>query len=183
LARCLRYGRSIFRVFSYFSCGMKKQLKAYLSFTRTEWMGLVFLCSLLFIFIIIRATMPFWVRPIVNKDREAKLVAAWEIFKRSQPPATNDTAGQGKNDYQDAYDDNRSPLPNIINLNTADSATLVRLKGIGPVTAAKIIAYRNKNGPFSSVSQLLEVHHFPSATFDILKKHLCVDTAGTAIKK
>jgi len=121
--------------------------------------------------------MPLWVRPTTDTDKEKKLIAAWEKFKRANPSMT-DSAKTEKNDYQDAFDENKAPLPNIIDINIADSATLVRLKGIGPVTAGKIIERRNKKGPFTNINQLLEIRHFPEATFELLKKHLVVDSSS-----
>lgn len=45
-----------------------------------------------------------------------------------------------------------------INLNTADMAVLQReLFGIGEAKAKAIVAYREENGPFASVDELLEV--------------------------
>ena len=45
-----------------------------------------------------------------------------------------------------------------INLNTADEATLQReLSGVGAVKAKAIVAYREANGDFTSVDELLEV--------------------------
>ena len=150
---------------------MREIFKSYTSFTRTERLGILALCSLLVILISVKATMYLWVHPKVDEEQDKKLVAAWEVFKRSQPVA--DSTGGGKKDYQDAYDENTTPLPEIINLNTADSATLVRLKGIGPVTAGKIVARRNKQ-PFTSVEQLSDVGSFSDATLAMLKKHLTV---------
>ena len=117
--------------------------------------------------------MHLWVHTPDDSESQKKLVAAWETFKRSQPvQKTKDVSNN--NDYADASDDNPEPLPNIINLNTADSATLVRLKGIGPATARKIVTRRKNKGLFTSVDQLLEVSSMPTATFEILKKHLTV---------
>lgn len=45
----------------------------------------------------------------------------------------------------------------LINLNTADSATLQQLPGIGPAIAGRIINWRAANGAFRSVSELQEV--------------------------
>ena len=45
----------------------------------------------------------------------------------------------------------------LINLNTATEAELDELPGVGPVTAAAIIAWRTTNGRFTDIEQLGEV--------------------------
>lgn len=52
--------------------------------------------------------------------------------------------------------DTKPPLQ-VINLNTATEADLVRLPGIGPALARRIVEYRRQIGGFKSVEQLLEV--------------------------
>ncbi|MFW6371328.1 MAG: ComEA family DNA-binding protein [Bacteroidota bacterium] len=66
----------------------------------------------------------------------------------------------------------------LVELNSADSLELVKLRGIGPVFAARIIRYRNLLGGFSSSDQLLEVYGFPEETFFQLKESFVVDTLG-----
>jgi len=44
-----------------------------------------------------------------------------------------------------------------ININTASVEELAQLKGIGPSHAAKIVAYREKNGPFKVPEDLRQV--------------------------
>jgi len=46
----------------------------------------------------------------------------------------------------------------VVELNTADSATLVKIRGIGPYYARKIIAYRERLGGYCSVEQLKELN-------------------------
>jgi competence protein ComEA len=47
--------------------------------------------------------------------------------------------------------------PEVVNLNTATVQQLDALPGVGPVTAAAIVAWRDANGKFTSVDQLAEV--------------------------
>lgn len=68
-------------------------------------------------------------------------------------------------------------LPSSVSLNTADSVSLVRLRGIGPYLAAKIIRYRQALGGFYEIEQLKEVYPFPDSTFTYLKTVLKIDPA------
>jgi competence protein ComEA len=52
----------------------------------------------------------------------------------------------------------------LVNLNTADQATLETLPGVGPVTASSILAWRDEHGGFTSVDELLEVDGIGEAT-------------------
>lgn len=60
-------------------------------------------------------------------------------------------------------------VPGKVNLNTADAAALDTLPGVGPATAAKIIAWREQNGRFTSVEDLLDVSGIGASTFADLK--------------
>lgn len=52
-----------------------------------------------------------------------------------------------------------------VDLNRADSAALMALPGIGPVLAARIIAFRDTAGPFREVGDLVAVKGVGPATF------------------
>jgi len=56
-----------------------------------------------------------------------------------------------------------------VNLNTADAAALDTLPGIGPATAAKILAWRERNGRFTSVEDLLDVGGIGEAKLDAIR--------------
>lgn len=52
-----------------------------------------------------------------------------------------------------------------VNLNTATAAELESLPGVGPVTAASIVAWREEHGSFTAVSELQEVSGIGPKTF------------------
>lgn len=62
----------------------------------------------------------------------------------------------------------------LININTADVATLDVLPHIGPSTAGKIIAYREANGPFAKIEDIMNVSGIGPATFDDIKNMITV---------
>ena len=60
----------------------------------------------------------------------------------------------------------------MVNINTADLTELDKLPGIGPGKAAAIIAYREANGPFASVKDLMLVPGIKEATFAKLEPYV-----------
>jgi len=64
---------------------------------------------------------------------------------------------------------------NKININTASVEELTQLKGIGPNHAAKIIAYREKNGPFKTPEDLIQVPGIGPKTFEKIKDVIVVE--------
>ena len=61
-----------------------------------------------------------------------------------------------------------------ININTADSSSLQGLQGIGASRAEDIIAYREKNGKFTTIESIMEVPGIKQGTFDRIKDHIKV---------
>ncbi len=62
----------------------------------------------------------------------------------------------------------------LVDLNTADQATLETLPEVGPVTALAILAWRDEHGPFSAVEELLEVDGIGDATLATVAPHVTV---------
>jgi DNA uptake protein ComE-like DNA-binding protein len=70
-----------------------------------------------------------------------------------------------------------------IDINSGDSATLVRLPGIGPVLSSRIIKYRRLLGGFARTEQLKEVYGLKPETFEMIKGRVYADsTQVTRIK-
>jgi competence protein ComEA len=61
-----------------------------------------------------------------------------------------------------------------VNINTASAADLDALPGIGAKTAALIVEYRQKNGPFKKVDELMNVRGIGEKNFLKLKPQLTV---------
>lgn len=71
--------------------------------------------------------------------------------------------------------DRALPLTAAVNLNTATQEELETLDGIGPVLAARIIAYREENGPFQRVEDVTRVQGIASKVFTDNAGRMTVD--------
>ena len=60
-----------------------------------------------------------------------------------------------------------------MNIDTADEAQLQEIKGIGPVTAARIIEYRTQHGAFASLDDLVNVPGIGMKTVEKLRPWAC----------
>jgi competence protein ComEA len=64
--------------------------------------------------------------------------------------------------------------PGKININSATAAELDSLSGIGPTKAQAIVDYRNQNGPFRSVDDLLNVPGIGAKTLETIRDQITV---------
>ncbi|MFT5197111.1 MAG: competence protein ComEA [Cellvibrionaceae bacterium] len=63
----------------------------------------------------------------------------------------------------------------IINLNTATKEQLETLPGVGPSTAQKILDYREDNGVFSSIEDVMNVSGIGPAKFENVASYITVE--------
>ena len=76
----------------------------------------------------------------------------------------------------------KGDVPASVNINTASVKELDALPGIGTKTAALIVEYRQKNGPFKKIEELMNVRGVGEKSFLKLKPQLTVAAAATASK-
>lgn len=88
--------------------------------------------------------------------------------------AANVDAGQG----QTAKPAPAAPAP--LDLNAASSADLQKLPGIGPALAGRIVEYRQKNGGFKKVEELMNVQGIGEQSFLKLKSLVVVSPPKTS---
>ena len=63
-----------------------------------------------------------------------------------------------------------------MNINTASAGELEALPGIGAKTAGRIVEYRQKNGPFKKIEELMNVRGIGEKNFVKLKPQITVGT-------
>jgi len=94
-------------------------------------------------------------------------------------PDFSDYANHATEPAQSSFPQRTMPtLPiaaELININTASQEELETLPGIGPVTAQKIIAFRETYGPFASIESIQEVNGIGPVKFAGIKDMITVD--------
>lgn len=84
--------------------------------------------------------------------------------------AVQSSFGSGAQSGQEG-DNGQSPL---VNINTADSAQLMTLSGIGQTRAEAIIAYRESNGNFRKIEDIMKVSGIKEGAFNKIKDQITV---------
>jgi len=92
---------------------------------------------------------------IPYKDGEAPAVTTEEDDTLVLPGSTEEPSSQTSEE--------------LININTASVEELDSLPGIGPTIAQRIIDYRDENGPFQTIEDILNVSGVGPSTFDQIK--------------
>lgn len=76
-----------------------------------------------------------------------------------------------------------APAKKTVNVNQASADELARLPRVGPSLAGKIVAHREKNGPFKRAEDLMEVKGVGEKMFTLLKPHVAVSGPTTLTEK
>jgi competence protein ComEA len=70
--------------------------------------------------------------------------------------------------------DRPATVASPVNLNTASVTELQQLRGVGPSMAARIVEYREKNGGFKKVEELMNIQGIGEKRFLELKSMIVV---------
>lgn len=83
-----------------------------------------------------------------------------------------------------AIDDSQtSETKLVVDINHADAQDLMELPGVGAKVAERIVAYREENGPFEQVEELMNVRGIGEKTFLKLKPFLTLGDEPAQKKK
>jgi competence protein ComEA len=100
------------------------------------------------------------------------LIALASLFAALPPPAVAQNAPAARATAKPA-----AAAAAVVNINTASVAELNALPGIGAKTAALIVEYRQKNGLFKKIEDLMNVRGIGEKNFLKLKPQLTVGAA------
>ena len=103
------------------------------------------------------------------------LLAGGLVFAQSMPGAGSMPGKAGTAAEQGKAATGAMPgKASLVNINTANEATLTSLQGIGPAKAKAITQYRQEHGPFKTVDDLKKVSGIGDKTLAALKPFITV---------
>ena len=80
------------------------------------------------------------------------------------------------NDYDIVYEKNNGVRNNsdLVDINYASENELIKLRGVGTVTARRIIEYRNAHGRFHTVEDLLNIRGIGEAKLNKMRDQILI---------
>lgn len=179
---------------------LRDELRKLFFLTRSEANGYLVLLILMGLFLIAPIFFDIFTdeQPFQSKAEQQhvdSLIVAWEA--NLAPPSKNkeETPSQlpeykkeqdskSKSPFSASQQHTTSKKPSLqpFNINTADTATLKKIYGIGPVLSVRIVKFRDKLGGFYALHQLYDVYGLDSATTEKLIKYCFIEDSFQVTK-
>ncbi len=160
-------------------------IKDYFSLSQSELRGAVVLLFILLTVNAIRVMIPGELRldPVDFTAFNREIMAFEQVLKKAradqasaQKPDNQRIRYQGFVSGDSNVRSQRTKMPAfIIELNSADTFDLQRLRGIGPSFARRITGYRARLGGYVRKEQLLEVYGMDSSRYQGIERYLSVN--------
>jgi competence protein ComEA len=156
---------------------IKHHVKEFFHFNKAERNGIVVLLILLVAFIIVRLSLPYLLVKELKPADVSILRKQIEALERA-----NDSVNQSKAyaatspNHNKAHSSFKSASIPVVELNSVDSAGLVKLPRIGSFLAHRILKYRSILGGFYSKKQISEVYGISEEISQQIEPYLKVDT-------
>jgi len=106
-----------------------------------------------------------------NNDLSIEKIGVESQFKELAEKVDSTYFLTDKIEKENVEEINKTP----VNINKATKEELTTVKGIGPVTAEKIIEYRTINGEFNSIDELTKIHGIGEKTLEKIKGEVTIE--------
>lgn len=113
-----------------------------------------------------QSTQPIIINESAPANESADIPAATTAASRQESAAINISGLKSELTEPKAEADSAAENSGLININTAPAYKLEELDGIGEVKAAAIVQYREENGYFKSIDELLNVKGIGEKTLE-----------------
>lgn len=150
-------------------------IKSWFGFDRRERRSSFILFIIILVVIVIRFAVPA-TRDRVENISEQFSYAGTGVTMKPHKVMNTLHSDAVKDSIRKNVRQHSAKKPVSIDLNSCDSAMLVKLPGIGPVLSVRIIKFRNLLGGFANVEQLKEVYGLPEETYQIIRERVYADT-------
>lgn len=115
-----------------------------------------------------------------NKTNEKNIVPEYNIdnsLKNNESvieKSESKVVDEIKSNDNNSADNKNTLVNNLVNINTAGIKELSTLTGIGEAKAQKIIDYREANGGFKSIDEIMKVKGIGKATYEKFKANITI---------
>jgi DNA uptake protein ComE-like DNA-binding protein len=172
-----------------------EKLKELLSYSRREKNGIIVLMVFVILIGSINLALPF----LLNKPpiQIESLHIDWGELQENQVDSSEKKTSPYFDSFEKEYTETstfggdpgiskpfetsnyakKEAFSGVIEINTADTAQLMQLKGVGGYFAKKIIKYRDRLGGFFNISQIKEIYNFPVELADQIAPQLSFNQA------
>lgn len=126
------------------------------------------------LFCVILVVFNFINSPYYSRNRGEGVEVFSLLPEDSQEAEENGVASESGGDESSSQ--TAAPVVgSVVNINTATAAQLEQLPGVGPSTAAKIIAYRDKYSGFKTVDELINVSGIGPAKLEQMRPYVTTE--------
>ena len=142
----------------------------------TEKKGLLVLFGIIFIGFIFQWSQPYLVKTdLYDYSIQDSLFKSMATDSTAGPAVQSEKEESSKPKTKHKTGKTGELEPGSININTALQSELEKLPRIGPAIARNIIEYRETNGPFKKIEDLVKVNRIGKKTLELIKPFIFID--------
>lgn len=142
----------------------------------TEKKGLLVLFGIIFIGFIFQWSQPYLVKTdLYDYSVQDSIFNSLATDSLVDSPVHSEKEENSKSERAQKTGKTGELAPKSVNINTAPQNELEKLPRIGPAIARNIIEYREENGPFKKIEDLVKVKRIGKKTLELIRPFIFID--------